>query len=138
MRLAVPAALGIAELRQRVTIPPFPLFKCRHEYYDCLAHSRHCRLARANRPRLLANQPFYLGVGRSNGRFTPKVLIILALDSEQRVRDSILMQGLTIFAAPQKLTQLHGMKFSDIDPAAVFPQRPRYQQALASALTRKD
>ena len=75
---------------------------------------------------------------RSNGRFTPKVLIILALDSEQRVRDSILMQGLTIFAAPQKLTQLHGMKFSDIDPAAVFPQRPRHQQALASALTRKD
>ena len=58
MRLAVPAAPGIAELRQRVTIPPFPLFKCRHEYYDCLAHSRHCRLARANRPRLLANQPF--------------------------------------------------------------------------------
>jgi glucitol operon activator protein len=86
----------------------------------------------------LARDSAYLGVGRSNGRFTPKVLIILALDSEQRVRDSILMQGLTIFAAPQKLTQLHGMKFSDIDPAAVFPQRPRHQQALASALTRKD
>ena len=86
----------------------------------------------------LARDSTYLGVGRSNGRFTPKVLIILALDSEQRVRDSILMQGLTIFAAPQKLTQLHGMKFSDIDPAAVFPQRPRHQQALASALTRKD
>ena len=87
----------------------------------------------------LARDSAYLGVGRSNGRFYGrKVLIILALDSEQRVRDSILMQGLTIFAAPQKLTQLHGMNSATIDPAAVFPQRPRHQQALASALTRKD
>jgi glucitol operon activator protein len=86
----------------------------------------------------LARDSAFLGVGRSAGRFAPKILIILALDEEQRVRDSILMQGLTIFAAPKKLPQLHGMKYSDIDPAAVFPQQKRRQQALASALARKD
>ena len=86
----------------------------------------------------LARDSTWLGVGRSSGRFTPKILIILALDDEQRERDSLLMQGLTIFAAPQKLAQLHGIKYSDIDPAAVFPQQPRHRQALASALTRKD
>ena len=72
----------------------------------------------------LARHSTYLGVGRSNGRFTPKILIILALDGDKRVSDSILMQGLTIFAAPQKLTQLHGMDYRDIDPAAIFPDKP--------------
>lgn len=86
----------------------------------------------------LARHSTYLGVGRSNGRFTPKILIILALDGDKRVSDSILMQGLTIFAAPQKLTQLHGMDYRDIDPAAIFPDKPRHQQALASALQHKD
>jgi len=86
----------------------------------------------------LALHSTYLGVGRSNGRFTPKILIILALDGDKRVSDSILMQGLTIFAAPQKLTQLHGMDYRDIDPAAIFPDKPRHQQALASALQHKD
>ena len=86
----------------------------------------------------LARNSTYLGLGRSNGRFTPKILIILALDGDKRVSDSILMQGLTIFAAPQKLTQLHGMNYRDIDPAAIFPDKPRHQQALASALQHKD
>ena len=86
----------------------------------------------------LARDSAFLGVGRSAGRFAPKILIILALDEEQRVRDSILMQGLTIFAVPQKLTQLHGMDYRDIDPAAIFPDKPRHQQALASALQHKD
>jgi len=62
----------------------------------------------------------------------------LALDADKRVSDSILMQGLTIFAAPQKLTQLHGMDYRDIDPAAIFPDKPRHQQALASALQHND
>ncbi|MDO4643742.1 MAG: transcriptional regulator GutM [Cardiobacteriaceae bacterium] len=86
----------------------------------------------------LARDSTYLGVGRSAGRFTPKVLIILALDGERRVYDSLIMQGITIFAAPQKLTQLHGMKFDEIDPLVIFPHRKRYQQALASALSLKD
>ena len=95
---------------------------------------RHGKRAYRRRPRHRHRRSTYLGVGRSNGRFTPKILIILALDGDKRVSDSILMQGLTIFAAPQKLMQLHGMDYRDIDPAAIFPDKPRHQQALASAL----
>lgn len=84
------------------------------------------RLARENR---------YIGVGRSAGRFSPKVVIIAALNEQKIITDSLIMQGLTVFAKPKPLTQIHGMPYDGIDAVAVFPNQPRRQAALQQALS---
>lgn len=86
----------------------------------------------------LAQQSCYLGVGKSEGRFKPKVVIILALDKEKKVQNSLIMQGLTVFSRPQPLPELHGMYYRDINPAVIFPGQKRRQQALHSALMVKE
>lgn len=80
----------------------------------------------------------YLAVGRSNtGRFKPRVLLALAFDENYTVIDSVLMKGLTVFALPKPVTQLHGMKLQEIDPKQIFPNQIACQSALASALVEK-
>ncbi len=43
-----------------------------------------------------------VGVGRSSGRFKPRVVVAIALDDQQRIVDTLFMKGLTVFARPQK------------------------------------
>lgn len=47
-----------------------------------------------------------VGVGRSSGRFKPRVVVAIALDDQQRIVDTLFMKGLTVFARPQKFPQL--------------------------------
>lgn len=78
----------------------------------------------------------YLGMGRSSRkRFQPRVLIALSFDKDYRVIDSVIMQGLTVFAQPKPLDQLHGVKLADIVPEVIFPRRRSCQAALISALS---
>lgn len=80
----------------------------------------------------------YLGVGRSKtGRFKPRVLIALSLDENQIVIDSVLMKGLTVFALPKAIPELHGLALSQIDPQHIFPNQMACQSALCSALSLK-
>lgn len=43
-----------------------------------------------------------VGVGRSSGRFKPRAVVAIAVDEDDRIRDTLLMKGLTVFARPQK------------------------------------
>ncbi len=45
-------------------------------------------------------------MGRSSGRFKPRVVVAIALDDQQRIVDTLFMKGLTVFARPQKFPQL--------------------------------
>ncbi|KEY60178.1 transcriptional regulator GutM [Serratia sp. DD3] len=78
-----------------------------------------------------------VGVGRSGGRFKPRVVLVLAFDTQQRVCGSLLMRGLTIFAPPKPLPQLHGLHQQALRPEVIFPEDRACQTALALAITSK-
>lgn len=78
-----------------------------------------------------------VGVGRSGGRFKPRVVMALALDEQDRVCDTLLMRGLTVFARPRKITGLEGKYLQELNPDVIFPQDPLCQNALSLALKLK-
>ena len=78
-----------------------------------------------------------VGVGRSGGRFKPRVVLALAFDSERRVCGSMLMRGLTIFAQPKPIVRLHGLHQRDLRPDVIFPEDPACQTALSLAIAPK-
>jgi glucitol operon activator protein len=43
-----------------------------------------------------------VGVGRSAGRFQPRAIVAIAVDENDRICDTLLMKGFTVFASPQK------------------------------------
>lgn len=49
-----------------------------------------------------------VGVGRSGGRFKPRIVVAVALDEQQRVTDTLVMKGLTVFARPVKIAVMQG------------------------------
>lgn len=93
------------------------------------------QIQRFNRAFTKMKKGVFLAVGRSNtGRFKPRVLLALSFDENYTVIDSVLMQGLTVFASPKAITQLHGLNLNQIDVKKVFPEKLSYQSALLSAL----
>ncbi|OJT38643.1 transcriptional regulator GutM [Serratia plymuthica] len=78
-----------------------------------------------------------VGVGRSGGRFRPRVVLALAFDAERRVCGSLMMRGLTIFARPQPLTHLHGLHQQDLCPDVIFPEDRACRTALSLAIAPK-
>ena len=80
---------------------------------------------------------FNRGVGRSSGRFKPRVVVAIALDDQQRIVDTLFMKGLTVFARPQKIPAITGMYAGDLQPDVIFPHDPLSQNALSLALKLK-
>ena len=78
-----------------------------------------------------------VGVGRSGGRFKPRVVVAVALDEDQRVTDSLFMKGLTVFASPQKIPAMQGKHLLELQPDVIFPHDPLCQNALSLALKLK-
>ncbi|EKN3347933.1 transcriptional regulator GutM [Yersinia ruckeri] len=78
-----------------------------------------------------------VGLGRSSGRFKPRVVIALAFDEQQNVRDSLMMKGLTIFSRPRAISQIHGMNRQELQPDVIFPYDQNCQNALSLALKLK-
>lgn len=64
------------------------------------------QISRFNRAFDTLCQQGRVGVGRSSGRFKPRVVVAIALDDQQRIVDTLFMKGLTVFARPQKFPQL--------------------------------
>ena len=106
-------------------------------------HRRRYRLVCATGLRRLANffdtlcQQGRVGVGRSSGRFKPRVVVAIALDDQQRIVDTLFMKGLTVFARPQKIPAITGMHAGDLQPDVIFPHDPLSQNALSLALKLK-
>ncbi|MBQ4925221.1 MULTISPECIES: transcriptional regulator GutM [Citrobacter] len=78
-----------------------------------------------------------VGVGRSGGRFKPRVVVAIALDEQQRVTDTLFMKGLTVFARPGKIATIMGKHLDDLQPDVIFPHDPLAQNALSLALKLK-
>ena len=78
-----------------------------------------------------------VGVGRSGGRFKPRVVLAVAFDPQDRVSDTLLMRGMTVFARPTKIDRLTGIKREDLEPDVIFPHDPGCQNALSLALKMK-
>ncbi len=64
------------------------------------------QISRFNRAFDKLSQQGRVGVGRSGGRFKPRVVVAVALDEQQRVTDTLLMKGLTVFARPVKIAAM--------------------------------
>ena len=67
------------------------------------------QISRFNRAFDTLCQQGRVGVGRSSGRFKPRVVVAIALDDQQRIVDTLFMKGLTVFARPQKIPAITGM-----------------------------
>lgn len=62
-----------------------------------------------------------VGVGRSAGRFQPRAIVAIAVDDNDRICDTLLMKGFTIFASPQKIPALAGKHIAELQPDVIFP-----------------
>ena len=78
-----------------------------------------------------------VGVGRSSGRFKPRAIVAIAVDENDRICDTLLMKGLTVFASPQKIPTLSGKHLEELQPDVIFPNDPLCQNALSLALNPK-
>ena len=78
-----------------------------------------------------------VGVGRSSGRFKPRAIVAIAFDDHDRVSDTLLMRGVTVFARPQKIPAIKGQYREELRPDMIFPQDPLCQNALSLALNPK-
>lgn len=78
-----------------------------------------------------------VGVGRSGGRFTPRVVLALAFDKEEKVCAGFMLRGLTIFARPRSFSSLNGMKREQLMTGVIFPKDPNIQTALSLAIEPK-
>ena len=83
------------------------------------------QISRFNRAFDTLCQQGRVGVGRSSGRFKPRVVVAIALDDQQRIVDTLFMKGLT------------GMHAGDLQPDVIFPHDPLSQNALSLALKLK-
>lgn len=78
-----------------------------------------------------------VGVGRAGGYFRARVVIALAFDNQDRVCDTLIMRGLTVFARPGKINALKGAALRELKPDVIFPADPVCQNALSLALKLK-
>ncbi|WP_312457992.1 transcriptional regulator GutM [Pseudescherichia sp.] len=78
-----------------------------------------------------------VGVGRSGGRFKPRVVVAIALDEQNNVCDSLIMRGMTVFARPAKIKAINGMSLQELQPDVIFPHDSLCQNALSLALNLK-
>ncbi|EDQ0626841.1 transcriptional regulator GutM [Salmonella enterica] len=95
------------------------------------------QIARFNRAFDKLSQQGRVGVGRSGGRFKPRVVVVVALDEQQRVTDALLMKGLTVFARPVKIAAMQGKHLHELRPDVIFPHDSLAQNALSLALKLK-
>ncbi|WP_253382412.1 transcriptional regulator GutM [unidentified bacterial endosymbiont] len=78
-----------------------------------------------------------IGVGRSGGRFKPRVVVAIALDDQNRVCDSLLIRGMTVFARPAKIQAINGLALQELQPDVIFPHDSLCRNALSLALKLK-
>ncbi|WMI91312.1 transcriptional regulator GutM [Escherichia coli] len=95
------------------------------------------QISRFNRAFDTLCQQGRVGVGRSSGRFQPRAIVAIAVDDNDRISDTLLMKGLTVFARPQKIPAITGMHAGDLQPDVIFPHDPLSQNALSLALKLK-
>ena len=95
------------------------------------------QISRFNRAFDTLCQQGRVGVGRSSGRFKPRVVVAIALDDQQRIVDTLFMKGLTVCSRSQIIPVMSGMHAVDLEADVIFPHDPLSQNALSLALKLK-
>ncbi|MGL4860652.1 MAG: transcriptional regulator GutM [Enterobacteriaceae bacterium] len=75
-----------------------------------------------------------VGIGRSGGGFSPRVLIAIAVNEQEQIVGSLLMKGVTVFVQPAPVLALHCCYLKEIEPELIFPCDKKCQNALSLAL----
>ncbi|HHT7857658.1 transcriptional regulator GutM [Pasteurella multocida] len=88
-----------------------------------------------NRAFMSISQKGKILTGRNSGRFNPKPIIVLAIDDNDTVIDSLQMKGFSVFARPQTCEQVIGLKVDQIQPERIFPKDKKSQFALKIAIS---
>lgn len=78
----------------------------------------------------------HVWLGRSSGRFTPRVVLALSVSEEGRVTGNFVMQGLTVFSRPEAEHRLNGLLIDEILPDIIFPKNKPAREALTLAISR--
>lgn len=76
-------------------------------------------------------------IGRSTGRFKPRVILALAVNDDGRISDNLVMKGVTVFSRPASESALTGRRLDDLCPERLFPGHKALQEALTLAITNK-
>lgn len=76
-------------------------------------------------------------IGRSAGRFKPKVILAMAVSDEGKVTGNFVMKGLTVFARPYTETALCNKVLNEIQPEVIFPTNKALCEALSLAISNK-
>ncbi len=95
------------------------------------------QIVRFNRAFNILCQQGRVGIGRSGGRFRPRVVVAVALDEQQHIIGTLHMKGLTVFARPVKIPSLMGKSINELRPDVIFPHDSLSQNALSLALKLK-
>ncbi|MEY8769412.1 transcriptional regulator GutM [Erwinia sp. ACCC 02193] len=95
------------------------------------------QINRFNRALALLSECGRVRIGRSAGRFKPRVVLALAIGDEGRITGNFVIKGLTVFANPYSEERLTGAMLDDIRPEVIFPANKSLQEALALAISNK-
>lgn len=78
-----------------------------------------------------------VGVGRTQGRFKPKVIVAVAVNEHNLVVGAIIMRGISVFSRPKTINQLQGLCLTQIDPTVIFPKDKSSREALSAAINQQ-
>lgn len=92
------------------------------------------QIQRFNRELATLSRRGHVRIGRSAGRFTPRVVLALSLDQDNKITGNFIMKGLTVFSRPVTEMKLHGLRLEEIKPEILFPKNKSIQQALTLAM----
>lgn len=76
-------------------------------------------------------------IGRSAGRFKPRVVLAMAVSDDGKITGNFVMKGLTVFARPYTEDNLNDKVLSEIRPEVIFPANKALSEALALAISNK-
>ncbi|MFZ4213587.1 transcriptional regulator GutM [Pantoea endophytica] len=95
------------------------------------------QINRFNRALMSLSNSGRVRIGRSAGRFKPRVVLGLAVNDDGRIAGNFVMKGFTVFSSPYNEEKLNGCMLSEIHPESLFPSNKLLQEALALAISNK-
>lgn len=78
-----------------------------------------------------------IGIGRSAGRFTPRAVLVISVDSRNIITRNFVMKGITVFSQPVSDDALCGLNIENLVPAHIYPDNKALRTALELAITNK-
>ncbi|WP_241575338.1 transcriptional regulator GutM [Rosenbergiella nectarea] len=76
-------------------------------------------------------------IGRSSGRFRPRVVLAMAVDDRGKIKGNFIIKGFTVFARPFEEPSLNQKYLSEMQPQALFPENKLLSEALSMAISNK-